>query len=126
MTVLPLDAADIQGLVRFGFGELTEAVFLLLKIRDSEAARAWLAAAPVTTAVRLPQPPQTALQVAFTCEGLKAIGVANEVLNGFSPEFLSGMAGLESRSRRLGDVGANAPTSWRWGGPGCVPHLLVM
>lgn len=126
MTTLPLDAADIQGLVRFGFGALTEAVFLLLKIRDTEAARAWLAAAPVTTAVELPQPPQTALQVAFTCEGLKTIGVADEVLNGFSPEFLSGMAGLESRSRRLGDVGANAPTSWRWGGPGCVPHLLVM
>ena len=32
----------------------------------------------------------------------------------------------ESRSRRLGDVGDNAPSKWRWGGPGKVPHLVVM
>jgi len=126
MTTSPLDAEDIQGLVRFGFRTLTEAVFLLLKIRDPDAARAWLAAAPVTTAAELPKPPQAALQVAFTCEGLKTIGVAEDALNGFSPEFLSGMAGLESRSRRLGDLGANAPASWRWGGQGRVPHLVVM
>ena len=36
------------------------------------------------------------------------------------------MAGNESRSRRLGDVGANSPQSWKWGGPGNVPHVLVM
>src|SRR5262249_52961097 len=38
----------------------------------------------------------------------------------------SGMAGDESRSRRLGDVGASDPNRWQWGGPGRVPHVLVM
>jgi deferrochelatase/peroxidase EfeB len=32
----------------------------------------------------------------------------------------------ESRSRRLGDVGENAPSGWQWGGPGSVPHVLVL
>src|SRR5208337_3674983 len=64
--------------------------------------------------------------VAFTREGLQALGVAGDVLAGLSAEFLSGMAGQESRSRRLGDVGASSPQSWRWGGPGKVPHLVVM
>ncbi len=36
------------------------------------------------------------------------------------------MAGEESRSRRLGDTGANSPGSWQWGGPGEVPHVVVM
>jgi deferrochelatase/peroxidase EfeB len=126
MTTASVDYSDIQGLVRFGYGPLTEASFLLLNIRDAEAARSWLTTAPITTAVELSRAPKIALQVAFTREGLQALGVEEGVFAGFSAEFLSGMAGQESRSRRLGDVGASSPQSWRWGGPGNVPHLLVM
>ena len=118
-----VDYSDIQGLVRFGYGALFEACFLLLNIRDARAARAWLLTAPVTTAEELSQPPKTALQVAFTREGLQALGVADDVLAGFSAEFLSGMATEESRSRRLGDVGGNSPQYWQWGGANKVPHM---
>jgi len=122
----PVDYADIQGLVRFGYGALTEASFLLLRIRDAAAARSWLASAPVSNAVALAQAPDTALQVAFTCEGLRALGLNKDVLAGFSAEFYSGMSGDESRSRRLGDVGANSPQYWEWGGQNKEPHLVVM
>ena len=37
-----IDYGDIQAVVRFGHGKLTEACFLLLEIQDSDAARAWL------------------------------------------------------------------------------------
>lgn len=121
-----VDYSDIQGLVRFGYGALSEACFLLLNIRDARAARSWLMSAPVSAAVELSRPPETALQVAFTREGLQALGVADDVLAGFSAEFLSGMAGQESRSRRLGDVGANSPQYWQWGGAGRVPHMVAM
>ena len=126
MSGAPVDFSDIQGLVRFGYGPLTEATFLLLRIRDDAAARLWLATAPVTTAEKLAQPPATALQVAFTRDGLQALGLAEELVSGFSAEFLSGMAGQESRSRRLGDVGANAPQSWQWGVPQSTPHVLLL
>ena len=33
-----VDFSDIQGIVRFGYGQLKEATFLLLKIRDAGAA----------------------------------------------------------------------------------------
>jgi Dyp-type peroxidase family len=122
----PVDYSDIQGVVRFGYAKLTEASFILLSIRDATAARAWLTSAQVSNAVQLPEAPSTALQVAFTREGLHALQVPGDVLTGFSPEFLSGMAGEESRSRRLGDTGANSPQNWGWGAPGNVPHLLVM
>jgi Dyp-type peroxidase family len=121
-----VDFSDIQGMVRFGYGALTEASFLLLRIRDASAARFWLASAPVSSATALPQAPDTALQIAFTCDGLRALGVGEEVLAGFSAEFYAGMSEDESRSRRLGDTGANAPQYWQWGGPGKSPHLIVM
>lgn len=121
-----IDLADVQGLVRYGYARLTEASFHLLRIEDPVAARSWLLAAPVSSAAELPEPPETALQVAFTREGLQTLGVQARVVDGFSPEFISGMAGEESRSRRLGDLGESSPDRWRWGGPGNVPHLLVM
>jgi len=126
MSTSPVDYSDVQGLVRFGYGKLTESCFLLLKVRNAAAARVWLATAPVTNAVELGHAPPTALQIAFTREGLQALNVPADVLAGFSAEFLSGMAGEDSRSRRLGDVGASAPDSWNWGGQGRVPHIVLM
>lgn len=121
-----VEFADVQGLVRFGFAKMTEACYLLLNLRDISAARAWLAQAPVTTAVELTPPPSTALQIAFTREGLERLHVPPAVIAGFSAEFLSGMAGDENRSRRLGDTGANAPLHWVWGSSRRVPHAVLM
>lgn len=116
---------DIQALVRSGFSDLTDAEFWLCRIRDPAAARAFLGGAPVTTAAQLAGHQTTAVQVAVSAEGLRALGVADDILSGFSAEFIEGMAGDESRSRRLGDVGPSAPPSWAWGYPS-APDLLVM
>jgi deferrochelatase/peroxidase EfeB len=121
-----VDYGDVQGLVRFGYTALTEASFLLLRIRDARAAAEWLASAPISNAVALDKAPLTAMQVAFTREGLEALHLPANVISGFSDEFLSGIWGEENRSHRLGDIGANSPQYWRWGGPGKVPHVLLM
>src|SRR5262249_33263103 len=89
------------------------------------AARAWLRSAPVTSAITMSPPPSTALQVAFTADGLTNLGVAPAIINQFSPEFLTRMT-QESRARRLGDVDANAPAKWEWGYEKTMPHLVVM
>src|ERR1700754_2227310 len=120
-----VDYDDIQGLVRFAFGKMHEACFYLVRIKDVSAARKWLASAPVTSARVLIPPPQTALQVAFTVDGLRELRVPDEAVAGFAPEFLAGMT-EESRARRIGDVGENAPAKWRWGWADHVPHLIVM
>ena len=120
------DTADIQGLVRSGYDKtLPEACYLLLRVTDAVAARRWLAEAPITSAADLDRRVATALQVALTVSGLRALGVTDAVIAGFSPEFLSGMAGEDGRSRRLGDVEANAPPLWRWGST-WVPDVLMM
>jgi deferrochelatase/peroxidase EfeB len=120
-----VDFKDIQGLVRFAHRHLNGATFMLLNIADAASARAWLEKAPITTAVSSLLP-DVALQVAFTHDGLKAIGVPDGIRQGFSDEFIVGMAGDESRSRRLGDTGPNDPSRWRWGQPGKVPHMIVL
>jgi deferrochelatase/peroxidase EfeB len=121
-----VDYGDIQGLVRFAYARMTEACYFLVKIRNAVAARAWLANAPVTSAIKRGQPPKTALQIAFTREGLDALKVPQKVIAQFSAEFISGAAGDEDRSRRLGDTGLNSPSNWRWGSASNVPHAVVM
>lgn len=133
-----VDRDDIQGLLRTGYGRYPEACFLLLRITDREAARAWLASAPVTSVAMIERPsgsgapstaktyPDTVLQVALSSEGLRALGVVDEVIEGFAEPFVSGMAGNANRSRRLGDVGTSAPDGWRWGAGQRLPHVLVL
>jgi deferrochelatase/peroxidase EfeB len=124
MRVTDQDFRDIQGIVRFGYKHLASARFYLMTFGDLAAARVWLAAAPVTTAVKSKRP-DTALNVAFTYEGLRRICSREDILVQFPYEFKSGMS-EPSRARRLGDVDDNAPQGWCWGGPGKVPHVLVM
>jgi deferrochelatase/peroxidase EfeB len=121
-----VDYSDVQGLVRFGFANMSEAMYLMLRVRNPAAACAWLAQAPVTSAADKSPVPSNALQVALTRQGLEALRVPQHVIAGFSAEFLSGMAGDEDRSRRLGDTGANAPAGWQWGNAASVPHVVLM
>src|SRR5438067_12409699 len=49
------------------------------------------------------------ITVAFTYYGLEALGVPQDSLDSFSPEFRQGMA---ARAAELGDVGASSPGHW--------------
>jgi deferrochelatase/peroxidase EfeB len=125
---LPVELDDIQGLVRFGYKHHTEAAFLLLRVRDggSDAARRWLATVAVSTAATVEPLPETALQVAFSSDGMRALGVADAIIEGFASEFVAGMGRDANRARRLGDIGANDPARWQWGAGPRVPHVLLL
>ncbi|MBA2483189.1 MAG: peroxidase, partial [Nitrosomonas sp.] len=118
---------DLQGLLRFGHGKLTDTCFLLLNIVNADAAKQWLSKAPISNATAIDPPPDSALQIAFSVDGLRALHLEESIIEGFSDEFIVGMAGDESRSRRLGDVGSNAPEKWDWGGSETkTPHILLL
>ena len=120
-----IDYADVQGLVRFGYGQMTSASYVLVRVKNADATKAWIRSAPITTAVAQKPPPKTAMNIAVTAAGLKTLGVPESIIGGFSHEFRGGM-GQESRARQLGDVGRNAPSNWNWGSYGCEPHAVVM
>ena len=54
-------------------------------------------------------PDDTSVTVAFTYHGLKVLGVPQESLDSFAPEFQQGMA---ARAEALGDVGESGPAHW--------------
>lgn len=126
MSIPTSEFGDIQGLLKSGYGPLREATSLLLWVRDPAKARAWLRDFKPTTMADLAKRVPNARHIALSAPGLSALGLPDPVLERFSPEFVGGMAADEARSRRLGDVGANAPISWAWGQAGQEPHALLM
>jgi hypothetical protein len=76
---------DIQGLLKTGYGPLTEAAYLLLRVQRPEAARAWLRATPPTSIADLDTHVPSALHIAVSAPGLRALGFNEAVVRAFSP-----------------------------------------
>ena len=111
-----LELDDIQALFiappRYPFGRYT-----FLSFDSAEAGRAWLAqlvnqipSAKVgldahASGVGLVSP----VYVAFTANGLRALGVDEASLTTFAEEFV---AGMPARAEILGDTGPNSPEHW--------------
>ena len=122
-----LQIEDIQGIVLFGYGRLRSASFLLLRIAQPAAAKAWLGALQVRNAKFNPAETDRCINVAFTPTGLARLGLAPDLMEAFAAEFTQGMIGSEHRQRILGDVGESHPDRWQWGGRGNPePHVLLM
>ena len=131
MTRRDVDSPDIQAFARTGFGSLTGAAYLLLRVVDPRAARRFLGAFEVASVADIDVGAGQATlaearQCAMTAAGLRALGVAESVVQRFNPEFVEGLTANPNRSRRLGDIGANAPDKWTWGVGEREPHVLVM
>ncbi|MFN2592499.1 MAG: Dyp-type peroxidase [Candidatus Dormibacteria bacterium] len=122
-----LELDDIQGILARGYANLRAACYVLIRIREANAAREWLASPGAAVTSAGARPDARALNLAVSPGGLRALGVPAHVLEGFSREFVAGMAD-PNRSRLLGDVGENAPQRWTWGGPSnsTVDLILLM
>src|ERR1700738_872240 len=115
-----IDRNDIQAIAWTGFGSLHGASYVLLRVSESRSARQWLRALRPTSLADLSADGvkkrlDEAIQIAFTAPGLRALGGGEAIVRRFSAEFVEGMGCDENRSRRLGDMGANAPANWDWG-----------
>lgn len=86
--------------------------YIMLRIDDRQAGRELLRRlTPALDAATSPADPdqQAWVSVALSFQGLKALGVPQDSLDSFPPEFQQGMA---SRASVLGDVGESAPENW--------------
>ncbi len=86
--------------------------YLLLRIDKREAGRKLVQRLlPVIESARSSSDParNAWVSVAFTYQGLKALGVPQDSLDSFAPEFRQGMA---ARAAELGDVGDSSPENW--------------
>jgi Dyp-type peroxidase family len=121
-----VDQRDLQGNVLAGYN-YPHALFVGLRVSDPERGREWLgevvAGGGVTTAVPFGEsPPEATLNIAFTHDGLRALGVSDRVLLSFPDDYRQGMA---ARAAMLGDDGPDAPPRWETGLRPGEPHVLV-
>ena len=108
-----LEFDDIQHILLTRAPALTGR-YEFLSFRNPTGGRAWLAA--ITDKVHSAKAMRESVEkekrwitVAFTCSGLRALGVDEASLATFPQEFREGMA---ARAQMLGDTGENDPTQW--------------
>ncbi|HEX6371350.1 MAG TPA: hypothetical protein VF006_20695 [Longimicrobium sp.] len=121
---------DVQGLVARSYARLKHAYYVPVRLGGGAAAgRAWVDGmrkdvTPASLDSRAVEEAGWAMNVAFTHDGLRALGLSKEEAGTFSREFIEGMA-TDHRGRFLGDTGETGPEHWRWGKPGTPLHAML-
>ena len=122
-----LETEDIQHLVLTRVPALTGR-YEFLSFRRPAQGRAWLAVilgkvASVQQARASIEREQRWVSVAFTWQGLRALGVDEQALTSFPEEFRKGMA---TRAEVLGDTGKNHPDQWVGGLTNPALHAIAI
>ncbi len=126
-----LELQDIQGYIIRGYSHMMYSRYVLLEVSNKSLAKKWISAVSdtVTNATHEPSKanlPDTCLNIAFTHNGLLALGMDEENAGHFTREFREGMT-TEHRQRLLGDFDSSAPDNWTWGGTKNKPvHMVLM
>lgn len=122
-----LELDDIQYILLTRTPALTGR-YEFLSLRDPAGGRAWLSA--IMDRVHSARDARASLDqekrwvtVAFTCAGLRALGVDEDALATFPVEFREGMA---ARAEVLGDTGASHPDHWVGGLAGPDLHAIAI
>jgi Dyp-type peroxidase family len=107
-----LEFDDIQHILLTRTPALTGR-YIFVTFGDAESGRAWLREVLATVrsaaAVDTSQKKSSWVTVAFTWNGMRALGLDQQALQSFPEEFRQGMA---ARAAVLGDIGENAPVHW--------------
>jgi Dyp-type peroxidase family len=122
-----LELNDIQYLVLARAPAITGR-YEFLSFRDAASGRKWLSALldkvpSVEDAKRSPDTDQRWISIAFTWEGLRALGVGEAALAAFPEEF---RVGMPARAEVLGDTGNHAPANWKDGTATGRLHAIVI
>ena len=111
-TNVTLDLEDIQSGILRPRPAPYAAAYLMFRIDDRRAGRELMRRAG-TVAASAAQPNSPAgdawMTFALTFQGLRVLGVPQDSLDSFAPEFQQGMA---ARAGELGDTGESSPENW--------------
>ncbi len=121
-----LNLNDIQGMVTRGYGKLFQTKYWFLTVKDATKAKKWIGdSIPLVDTAEITHKVSKTVHLAFTHDGLEALGMMEENLKTFPYPFKAGMV-TEGKSRVLADYGDSAPDQWRWGKEGKVQDIHVL
>jgi hypothetical protein len=126
-----LDLNDIQGLIKRGYDNLPFSNILLLRVGDARKVKQWLQGLLPKLSRGGIKDNTLEVNIAFTYEGFKALGLSDLLRQHFSREFEEGMSEA-SRSRLLGDFDPETKKSkvpewdWRDGEGDEAVHLMLL
>ena len=128
----PGERLDIQGILASGYDRHDYVSFFFFQVIDQNRAKEWLRGVVdrVTPAVNPgDKKPPNCLHIALTFAGIQAFGVAENSIDGFSHEFMTGMDRPEAAGL-LGDTGKSDKKNWEFGAPESHDkrpiHLLIL
>ncbi len=119
-----LEPEDTQAILASGYGRLPQSRFIFVAFANAGSGLGWLRtviphitlATSVVTASARAIPFDTALNLAFTFQGLQMLGLDGQMLDNFPAELIEGMT-APHRQIILGDTGESSPDNWVWGTP---------
>jgi len=105
---------DIQSFIYLGYRDLKSSAYLLCRFKPEaiEETKKWLKQHLNFIQTLDKDLGESALNMAFTKEGLEKLGIDNDELHTFSIPFIEGMT---ARQKILGDFEQNDPVNWKWG-----------
>jgi len=123
--VAELERQDIQGILLSAYIHLSCAAYLLLRVEDAAAGRAWISriAGDITNAERKQE--SWSLNIALSHSGLSHLGLDDDALATFPIAFQEGVASPK-RSHILGDTNESAPAHWQWGNEANPVDIVLM
>lgn len=121
---------DIQGIFFRGYVKLDKTAYGFFRVTDRAAFQRWLGDMLTKGAITTAQDKQpddrvlNRMNIAFTAEGMKSLLAAGYIGESYDHAFDAGIVSPQ-RSRILGDVDANDPENWDWGGRAPVHGVLM-
>ena len=121
---------DIQGIFFRGYVKLDQAAYGFFRITDRIAFQDWLRQMlddDLITTAKDRQPAEgvkNRMNIAFSAPGLQTLLAAGYLADGYDHAFAAGITSPQ-RNRILGDVDANDPGKWDWGGREPVHGVLM-
>ena len=110
----PYDKGEVQGGIFSPYEDIDHGCLLLMRFHDRQAAAGFLDAIRGWVTLDSGKQKEKAnlpfVNIAFTCEGLRAIGLSQTQIDLFPQEFREG---IEARASLLGDRGPHHPRRWR-------------
>ena len=121
-----LELGDIQA-AALRPDPLPVGTYLFLRFGDAAQERGWLQAIAgrVTSVAAWDATGGTIWNVALTAAGLRTLGLPEDTVQTFAPEFVEGMA-APARSALLGDTGTSGPEHWEPGLRDPTTHALLL